>query len=526
MGYRNTFGALTGPISTTKLDENFADLADKVDTGRGASLVGCDVRRAYGAGSVGHQLNALWVNVTSFRAGVEGGEAKGNWNGTTGQDDTTAIRNAVAFAELVTNFATYGSHSPGIGYPPVLFFPDGNYKVSDDITVTKPLHIQGVKSAERSSGSRIVQTVNDKAIWKIVPQAQGMSFTMDRMALNGNGVAGSGHLVDIQRGGSGSYCNSQRYTDCEFSNPSGQSLKLIGDDIVVDGCLFDVSGASGGAIQLGTNTAGDVATNVRILRCNFFNCTVRTLLVYNANDVLYALNEVTQPSTSAFTQYVVDALNSDPVLCKGLSVIANNIRGGRSVLAVKNGQNIAFNSNNCYDCGIGSGETLPGVSMGGTVVGFTMVGNTMSGTYDTSHFYSDAAATAVQKALIADNNFINQGGTGRALNCAKTTGRILPNNFDGFTSPSVSERFTTTGNAFNPGTVNSLAANTVNRTVTDALVGDKVEFRAAGGAWPLPPGIVLDGLVTATNTATARYSNPSAGGIAITAHDLVCEVTR
>jgi hypothetical protein len=474
----------------------------------------------YVAGSIGYLYRGLAVDVRSFGA-------KGDWNGTTGTDDTTAIRNASAFAQLASSMGTYGSDSPGVGYPASLCLPDGNYKISDDIVVTAPLHVQGVKAAEHSSGSRITQTNKDKDIFRIVPQASGMSFSMDRMVLRGTGVAGTGAFVNVARNGS-AYCSSQRYTRCVFSNPpSGVSLILIGDDIHVDGCLFDVAhlGSEAG-IQLGTNTANDYATQVRVTGCNFFSCRGRAMLIYQANNVLFTGNQVSQTLDPTKTQYVIDALNTAPVLVRGLNITGNTIRGGRMLLGLSSSataENIAFTDNVCYECGGGAGETLDGFRFGGNVAGLTITGNTIQGSWDTRHVYSDTLTSAITAANISGNVFRNSGGTGRALDCAKTTGRIFGNTFVGYTTPSVSEKYTT--GTITTGTINAGATYESTQTVNGALPGDEVRVRA-GGAWPVLTGVVLTATVDAANTAKLRYSNVTGSNLAQSAHTFIVEVSR
>jgi len=422
---------------------------------------------------------------------------------------------------------TYGSDSPGIGYPATVYFPDGNYKITDNIPVTAPLHIQGAKAAEHSSGSRITQTDEDKDIFTITPQASGMSFSMDRMVLRSTGSSGTGVHVNIGRSGT-AYCNSQRYTRCVFSNPpSGVSMVLIGDDIHVDGCLFDVStnGAAAG-IQLGTNTTSDKATQFRITGCNFFACTGRAVLFYQVDNALITGCQVSQTLDPTKTQYVFDGITTSPVRVKGVNITGNTIRGGRTLLGISSSstaQNISFTNNVGYECGGGAGETLNGISLGGNVAGWTFTGNNISGSWDTKHVYSDSAASAVTVANISGNVFRNAGGPGRALDCAKTSGRIFGNSFDGYTTPSVSEKFTTS--TITTGNIAAAATYESTHTVNGALAGDQVTVRASG-AWPALTGIVVTAAVESSNTAKVRYSNVTPSTINQTAHTLILEVSR
>lgn len=479
-----------------------------------------DPRATYRPKGLGYFMKGLVVDVRAFGA-------LGNWNGNEGEDDSQAIEDACAFAQQASNMMTHGSHSPSAGFPAVLYFPDGNYKVSRSFTITAPLHIQGAKSAEYSSGSRITQTNPNSDIFRIVPQGSGSSFSMDRMVLRGNGLAGSGTLVTVTHGAA--YCNSQRYTNCVFGQPpSGLSLLGIGDDIHIDGCLFDVSmHGSAGAIQLGSNTKDDFATNVRITNNNFYACTSRCVLIYQVNNVLFAGNQVTQTLDPTKTAYVIDAINSAPAQVRGLNITGNSIRGGRTLLGVSASgvaEHIAFTNNVCYECGGGAGETLDAIQLAGVVSDVTISGNTIRGQWDTRQVYSDSLAQRVSNATITGNTIVNGGGVGRALECGKTSGRVATNTVSGYIVPSVSEVFGS--GTVSPGTIAPGSAAEVSLSVAGALPGDDVRWRSAGGSWPLSDGVVVNGYVASPGSVRLRFSNPTSNAISQPALALLVEVSR
>ena len=186
-------------------------------------------------------------------------------------------------------------------------------------------------------------------------------------------------------------------------------------------------------------------------------------------------------------------------------------------------ENISFTNNNCYECGGGAGETLNGFTFGGNVTGLTITGNTIYGSWDTKNVYNDSASGAVTVANISGNVFRNAGGTGRALDCAKTSGRIVANSFSGYTTPSVSEKFTTS--TITTGNIAAAATYESTHTVNGALAGDQVTVRASG-AWPALTGVVVTAAVESSNTAKVRYSNVTPSTINQTAHTLILEVSR
>jgi hypothetical protein len=177
--------------------------------------------------------------------------------------------------------------------------------------------------------------------------------------------------------------------------------------------------------------------------------------------------------------------------------------------------------------GAGAGATLSGIELNGTCSNVSIGHNNLSGNFDTKNFYNDDNVTGtVTGANISGNTFVNNGGTGAALKCANTRGVIASNTFVGFTSPSVSEKVTTSGSAINPGSIASGATFIASFTVTGAIVGDTVIVTPAGGTYPLVPGLELKGIVSSPGAVQVLVRNGTAGPLTPAAFDVSYTVLR
>jgi hypothetical protein len=126
--------------------------------------------------------------------------AVGDWNGTTGTDDTAAINAAIA--SLGSNGGT-------------VFFPTGRYKTTAKITVSTPVRIVGTGRGSNSNVHKceIVKTGNYTAI-EFVPGAawggiEDIAIGTSNSAFTGDGLYISSGRIDVDRiaitnqGGSG-----------------------------------------------------------------------------------------------------------------------------------------------------------------------------------------------------------------------------------------------------------------------------------------------------------------------------------
>lgn len=445
-----------------------ADLATSSDALKGDALIGVKLNATGSTARTQHAKNAeTLVSVMDFGATGDGST-----------DDTAAIQAAITYVENTYDPAVYASNSPAAGSCR-LFFPAGYYKVTDVLNITKKIAIEGEGLSEFSSGARIVQTVTNKDLFKVTPIAQGCSVSFENMTLMSN-IGGTGHLIHVVRGGSGSTCNSQRYINCTFGTPQSQSICIeAGDDIVIQSPLFDVS--SGGAIYLGTGTAADVCSNVRIIAPNFFDIPTRCILLQNVINLSIVAPQVYRVG-SGRTQFFVDGYTLTPYQLKNISITGGSFGGTSSgvdcLVKATAVDGLAVVGTTGRLLGAGSGATLSCVELSGTCLNVQIGSNNWSGSFDTVHFYYDSGGGgSVTATSIVGNTFNNTSGAGVCINASSTTGIFWPNKFTGFT------RDVTTGDYLASGLpLNQQVTLTYGATVsTDASLGSSFAITATNG---------------------------------------------
>ncbi|GAC1664577.1 MAG: hypothetical protein PVS3B2_00450 [Candidatus Dormibacteraceae bacterium] len=462
-----------------------------------------------------------WKLVLTGPVSVKQFGAKGDYNGTTGTDDTAAIQACINWVQANTNTGTYGSYSPSVGTG-VVYFPQGSYKLTAALTYTTKICILGEGQTEFSYGSRLTQTSANTDLFQVTASAGSTSFSIENMVLRSNAGSGTGHLVNNVRSGGGTV-NSQRYVNCTFAQPQAMALMLAGDDIVVKNCLVDVSGQSGNVIQLGTSTMP--CTNVRIEGCDFFNVANSCIRLINIAGLTVIGNTMTQPNSSTKTPYFIDGQVTTPTLAQDITVVGNTARGPRTFLGIAGAVNLTVSGNTVGEGGIGTGETFHLLQFGGTSVNVAIVGNTFRGSFYTANFYNDSNCTSIT-GVISANSFQNDGGAGDALACTKFTGRILSNFFAGFVNRQMGQKLATSGQPVNPGTITAGSTFAFALTVTAATFGDTVDVGTISNAWVAQTGIDVRAFINNTNTVRVEYRNVTGSSITVAAHDLWCEVTR
>ena len=299
-------------------------------------------------------------------------------------DDTVAIQAAIN--------ATQNNS------PEVLYFPSGLYKVSSTITITGSITLLGLKSSEYSSGSRIFQSVSGD-LFKFNPSnVGGLSFSVENLTMYSS-VSGTGNLINIVKGSPG--YNSWRIKNCTFQSPQQLSIFAIGDDIQITDCTFDVSGFSGKAIQLGSNIAGEIASDVRITGCNFYNVPTFCILHYNAKNVIVANNQLSNPNDSTTVSFY-EAFDSSPTLVNSISITGNNIFNCNKLLAINNGSNITFVGNNCNNLGLSGASLYNAILLSGTINNVVINSNVINGDYGTKNIIN-CLTTTLSYASITQN---------------------------------------------------------------------------------------------------------------------------
>ena len=419
---------------------------------------------------------------TKLRESVSVKDFGATGNGTT--DDTAAIQAAINYVQ--STYILGISTSPWAGSCR-LFFPAGYYKLTSELVVSAKIAMEGEGQTEFSTGSRLVQTIANKDTIRINVASLSFSYSIEKLTFV-NTIAGTGHHINVAPTGT-VYPNSQRIIDCVFANPQQQSLKLIGDDIQVTGNLFDVSGFSGFAIQLGTATAGQVASNVNVSNNNFFNCPTRCIIVYNAYGVVANGNRVSQAVSTDRTATFFDAADASPAVAKRFTITGNTFEGVIRLFEGASVSDVVISGNVGSLMGAGVGTLYHCIKCSGTSSNIVVSGNSISGSYDTKNIVLMSAVTG---ASVVGNNLTATSGTGAAIVFnSSSTGTAAPNSFTGFTTKVTADSLTAVG--YN---ITGIQVPTYGATInTDAALGDT-------------------SLVIVTNTTPftmAAPSNPSDG---------------
>lgn len=507
-----SWDSLGNPIAVAAVAGTATQLSIDLATSAGSSLIGF-LRSGVGAvlRTIQSKLRESRISVMEFGA-VGDGVA----------DDTTAIQNAINQAMLSSNPGTFGSNSPALG-PPVVFFPSGYYKVTASLNVTNHVAFEGDGQSEYSSGSRIFMATLATDLFNCTPPASGGSITFEKLTLRAL-ASSTGNLIRLRKNGTASW-NSQRYIDLCFGQPQNVAVQIdSGDDIAFQNCLWDVglTGATQAGVVLGTSTAGEVASNVRFVNCNWFDQQLACVRV-NRVDGLSFSGCTAYTDASTRTQFFLNATSA--LQADNIVIGPMKWSYGRCLASLNNANNFTLNGLAGTLVGIGAGETLSAVRFFGTCDLINITGNNIAGNYDAKSYIDDSGSVAVTRVNWQANTFKNNGGTGAAVVCSKSTGKIRNNNYTGFSQASVGGAYTTTGSAWNPGNQGTLLTGGAAFTCTGAIVGDRLEIWAVG-AWPVSTLLVLLPQVNTINQATIAYGNPTAGTINIAAHDWQFEVQR
>ena len=436
-------------------------------------------------------------------------------NGTS--DDTAAIQAAINYCQTNVN-PVLGVNSPAAGSQ-TLFFPTGEYKITSALIITQSIDLLGDGHSEFSNGARLFQATANTDTITVQPVALGNSISVRNMVfISNSGTAGS-QLNFTKASGS---TNSIRILGNTFGTPSNLAIKIqTADDVMIYDNLFDVS--AGLCIALGTSAAADAVSNCCIRGNTFYSIPVSCILLYNVVGLIIAENRI-YPSTSTAT--FIDGTNTIPYQIKNVTVIGNKLSGVYCFVNITAASVFNIIGNTGLTMGSGTGATLNCITVVGTNTNINVTGNVLSGAYDTKNFYNDAGAT-VTGANISGNTFTNTGGTGQALRCTTTTGTIDTNSFIGFTTHSVSEKTATTGSSISPGVIAPNTTYTATVTLTGASQGDTVTISTSSTVWIVPStGVFVVAFVSAANTISIQYTNPTAINIGVPAHDVLYKVTR
>jgi len=289
---------------------------------------------------------------------------------------------------------------------------------------------------------------------------------------------------------------------------------------MIDNNLFDVSAVS--SIGLGTSSATDTVSNCQILGNTFYAIDNFAVLLYNVDGCIISSNRL-YPNVGN-TNTFVDGFNTLPFQIKNV-IVSNNQIDSCDCLVHATGVNGFLISNNvCEALGAGVGATLSGIKFTGASEKINISGNIISGNFDTHHVFENSGT--ITKSYIGSNTFEATGGSGQALSLGVFSGGVDQSSFTSYSLPSMGEKWFTSGNAVSVGVIGSLGSATHSETVTGVSQGDTVKISPSSTVWFAPDGIVVTAYVSAPNTVTIKYSNPTASAIGVGAHDVGILVTR
>jgi len=435
-----------------------------------------------GAANVGFQLTATqsairllnlklseWVSVTDFKNN-DGSQVLGDYNGSTGRDNTTGFQAAINFALLSANPGVYGTNSPASGTP-VIFVSSGNYKLNGTLTANAKFHLRGDGPAERATGSRLLQFNNAVDTLQITPTTTGMSFSVEDITFANTGT-GAGHQIHVV--GSAGACNSSRIQRCFFGTPASLAINYErGDDVVISHNTFDSS--AGSSIGLGTSTSTNVVSALRLTHNDFFEVPTRCVLLYNVVGATITNNHVTRQSATR-TNYFIDAYNTLPYQIKDVVVANNVLNSVDCVMKATAFVNLTITSNDGTLMGAGAGATLSCFEWTGACSNLVLGQNNMSGNWDTKNFYNDAGGT-VSGASVIGNNVTATGGTGTAIVASNSTGKFAPNTLTGFSRNYTLSDYIAAGLSLNESQTLTYGA----AIATDASKGSELTITATNG---------------------------------------------
>jgi hypothetical protein len=236
-------------------------------------------------------------------------------DGTT--DDTAAIQ--AAFNYIAAN------QFPTSGFPQwtyniaEVFFPQGTYKITSQISVTALVVIRGIGSAY-VAGSTIRQATADTNIFTISgsgSEIQGLNFEFS--ATTGSQF---GYAVSYSAGANS---NSHKISDCRCGGyyRYGRFISLQqSNDVLITNNTVDV--CRGLAIVIGSQALSSPCSDIRIVGNTFFDCD-NSIVVYKAKSVAIVGNIFSSmQSTGSAIKLTTDQASITANSILGITITGNS----------------------------------------------------------------------------------------------------------------------------------------------------------------------------------------------------------
>ena len=200
--------------------------------------------------------------------------------------------------------------------------------------------------------------------------------------------------------------------------------------------LTTTAGATSGTIPSSNFSINGTATDVRIQSDNFFNISSHVILAYDTYNVTVSNNIVSQPNGSTTTFAFFDSFDAVAIQNQNMVINNNALYGVRRIVGLNAAKQVAINANTCYNCGIGTSETVDAIILGGATNDIAISGNAVQGGYGARGAVAAGGASG-GPITVASNTFDNTAPTGTpiAVNLNTASGTVSGNNITGWTTP-------------------------------------------------------------------------------------------
>ena len=429
--------------------------------------------------------------------------AKGDYNGTTGTDDTIAIQQAINATGAGASPGTYGAYSPRNGSTE-LYFLSGCYKITDSLQLPDTSVVITAQGEVGSySGVRIVQVTINKNIYTL---GNNCSYTLKNHELRNDG-GGTAYLIYADASHNS---NSDYFEHMWFAGSPRAAISIAwSDDLKIEHCTFD--GLLNHALILGCATKN--VTNFCMHGCDVYNVGYDFLIVGGLSGANIYGNHFYNPAALASSNFF-DASAENPTVCEYINIYGNRFFNIGILITSKWGD-IQFHNN------VAIGLKGNAISFSSSVDKFLAHDNKLSGNFGTGGgCYNFALLTG--KASIHDEQITNSSvSTTPALVSANNlTGRIHHNNYVGFANTIGGVSIITES----PGTIAANSSYYNTQSFLGLMSGDEITYGDEIGLL-LVYGVIVIPLCS-TNSIFFQYRNFLGSPSAVPTHSIVIRTSR
>lgn len=227
-------------------------------------------------------------------------------------DDLTSIQAAVDWCVKASDPLAFTVYTPAKGIAATLFFPQGKYRVSNEIVIRGSVRILGNGTGSYSA-TVIEQTLPDRNIFFINPDTDGHSSAcvFESIQLGSTLVTAAiinGDKAQVTHSGNFGGLSSVYFKSVWFSAPQGWAINSPRcDDWRVENCTFDTGKRS--LVKLGNTTLGTAVSNFSFVNNTVFAPLDDVIFIEGAVNVIVANNRVYGSTnlTAYQPRFLVDA---------------------------------------------------------------------------------------------------------------------------------------------------------------------------------------------------------------------------